>query len=174
MNVTVMGLDPASTRNMGMAIMEFNKSGKMKIIHTETVRFPDCSCDGERLNMCYQIINDNLKKYDISKVCIERSMGMGKVFVRNNLIEMTASIKMSAYDSSIALVEISPSHLKKVITGNGRANKTLLQRHIKEYFIKQLKDDETKRSEHEWDALGLIMCGAIDEDIVKYVPSEII
>jgi crossover junction endodeoxyribonuclease RuvC len=172
MNFIVMGLDPASTRNMGMAIMEFNKSGKMKIIHTETVKFPDCSCDGERLNICYDTIAKNIDKYKVNKICMERSMGMGKIFVRNNLIEMAAAIKMSAFDKSIELAEISPSHLKKVVTGNGRATKSILQKQIKEYFAKQLSNDDTKRSEHEYDAVGLIMCGAVDDNLLKYTPSE--
>jgi len=170
MSHVVMGLDPASTRNMGVAIMSVSKTGKLKVIHTETVRFPDCSCDGERLKICYNTIAQFIDDHKISKIYIERSMGMGKVFVRNNLIEMTGSIKMSAHDKKVDLIEISPSHLKKVVTGNGRANKALLQKNIKEYFVNQIGNDSQKRSEHEYDGVGLVLCGVVDEKLLKYEP----
>lgn len=149
----ILGVDPASLKNTGFSVVETNYNNH-KIIRKGTII---CNNDNEKhhLLQIYEYFIDIINEYNIDMLATERSMGFGKSFVRNQVTESTAIIKLVALQNNIKIVDISPKHWKKVLTGNGNATKKEGIEKVLEYFdIKK----EILCSEHEADSLALIAC----------------
>lgn len=151
--ITILGVDPASLKNTGFSVVESDYNSH-KIIRKGTLV---CNNENEKhhLLQIYEFFVDIIKTYNINILVIERSMGFGKSFVRNQVTESTAIIKLASLQSNIKVIDISPKHWKKVLTDNGNATKKEGIVKVLQYFdIKK----ETLCSEHEADSLALIAC----------------
>ena len=150
----VLSYDPASLKNMGVAVCSIDvKTKKIKVLESYTEVF-DVSLENKdrRLIVIKNVTEGLIKKHGVNVVTIERSMGFGKHFVRNQLSEGTGVIKLVACQKNVPIVEISPGTLKKQITGNGRASK----KEVMEAILKMFSlDKKNLSSEHEADALGV-------------------
>lgn len=98
-----------------------------------------------------------VKSHSIKILCVERSMGFGMAFVRNNLSETVGVVKLACHDMGVLVVELSPAHLKKIIAGHGKAKKTHIKKNVVAAF--NLK---TAGAEHECDAVALALTCYID------------
>ena len=162
MSYFIIGVDPASKRNMGIGVLKIEDYENFKVILHKTEVFPDFDSDGERLDYTYNILNKLFKEYEISYLSMESSTGFGKSFVRSNLQEGAGVMKLCAFHNKVEVVTPSPKHIKCVITDNGNAKKNLMKKAIAE-----LANIENADTEHECDAVGVALTCAIDKEILK-------
>jgi len=162
----ILGLDPASIRNVGYGCLSVNK-GKFEIVKHSTIVLPDFETDGVRLNHIYGQIDALLEDIKPDRIVIERSTGFGKSFVRSNLQESVGVMKYCAHKWDIPVTEISPTHMKLILCGNGKAKKAEVKK-----WSKELLGLKKKASEHAIDAMGLAYTWAVDENILEWLHKE--
>jgi crossover junction endodeoxyribonuclease RuvC len=162
----VLGIDPASIRNMGAAILKVDvEKRKFEVVWHSTVVLPDFETDGARLSHIYEEFQKILDEYNPSVMAIEMSRGFGKSFVRQNLQESVGVIKMCCHRGDVKVVEPAPNHIKLVIAGSGKAKK----KDMKIWVKKIVPDMEKPKTEHEADAVGSALTFLIDEDYIDRV-----
>ena len=154
--MVVVGQDPASVRNCGWAVLIY-AGGAIDLIEKYTQILDPEQGDLIRLKDIYSGLQKIIDRYNPHVLCLERSMGGGLSFVRNNLSENVGVCKLCCFNNGVAVHEISPSHLKKVITGSGKAKKKHIKANVKATF--GLK---TMGSEHECDAVAFAICYLVD------------
>jgi Holliday junction resolvasome RuvABC endonuclease subunit len=117
-------------------------------------RDPD---DIGRMRDIYDQAQKNILEFKPKILCIERSLGGGLQFVRGNLSEGVGVVKMCCHDMGVLVYEVSPGHLKKIITGNGRAKKKHIISNVAAWF-----GLDKKGVEHECDAVAFALCCMVD------------
>lgn len=164
--LVILGIDPASIRNMGAAILSVDlESRTFDVPWHSTVILPDFQTDGGRLSHIYDEFQKIVDKYKPSVLSIEFSRGFGKSFVRQNLQESVGVIKMCCNKNGIEVYEPSPSHMKLVIAGSGKAKKTDMKIWVKNIA----KDMDKPKTEHEADAVASALTYLIDKDIIDRI-----
>ena len=164
--LVVLGIDPASIRNMGAAILEVNTETRVfKVLWHSTVVLPDFKTDGARLTHIHDEFEKIVDKYKPTVLSIEFSRGFGQSFVRQNLQESCGVIKMCCHLNDIEVFEPSPNHMKLVIAGSGKAKKADMK-----IWVKKIAPDMDKpKTEHEADAVASALTYLIDEDIIDRI-----
>jgi len=160
-NIRVFGIDPASIRNLGIALLTINDDRKPKIEFHTTLVLPDFNTDGARYKSIYDSVNDCLIQYQPNVVVIELSRGFGKSFVRQNLQESVGVMKLCCHNNNIPLVEIAPTHIKLIVAGSGKAKKN----EIKNY-VKNIINMEKPKTEHEADAIASVLTYLVDQNLI--------
>jgi crossover junction endodeoxyribonuclease RuvC len=161
--ITILGIDPASIRNLGLAVISLEDS-KLSLIEHFTSVFPDFRTDGERLSYAYGQIQQIIDKFSPDVVSIELSMGFGKAFVRKNLQETVGIIKLCCHNNEIEIKEIAPKHIKLIIAGSGNAKKN----DIKEW-VKNIVNIQKQKTEHEADATAVALTYLIDKKLIDKI-----
>jgi Holliday junction resolvasome RuvABC endonuclease subunit len=164
--LTVLGIDPASIRNMGAAILKVDTEARsFEVAWHSTVVLPNFETDGARLSHIYDEFQKILDEYNPTVMAIELSRGFGKSFVRQNLQESVGVIKMCCHRNDVEVIEPAPNHIKLVIAGSGKAKKKDMK-----FWVKQIAPDmEKPKTEHEADAVGSALTYLIDEDFIDRV-----
>ena len=147
----IMGLDPASFKNMGFCIAKDSKD-LMKILKSGTIVFDvDKETKDERFIELEKKLEGLIKEYKIQTIAFERTQ-FGKAFVMSQIYETIGVIKLIAYKNCLTIKEISPMTAKKAITGNGRAKKKEIMQSVIDIFKINKKN---LSSEHEADAIAI-------------------
>jgi len=155
----ILSLDPASLKNLGIAILEIKKNNIKIIDHFTHVFKSNLENKEQRLVETKKIITKLIKKHNINQVLMELSLGFGKAFVRSQIIEITGVIKLVACEKKVNVKEIAPTRIKKLVTGSGKSKKTEMKKSIMERFNINKKDTGT---EHEVDAIGVALAYFIE------------
>lgn len=160
--MAVIGCDPSSTKNCGWSVVRF-EGGKPVLLFKQTQTIDRAQDDNGRYRDIYDFLADLAAKHGAKVLCIERSMGGGLQFVRNNLSETVGACKLCSHDKGIYVYETSPAHLKKVIAGHGRAKK----QHIKANVVATFGLAKAG-PEHECDAAACALSYFIDAGWAGY------
>lgn len=163
--ITVFGIDPASIRNLGIAIVGFETEKKKLDIKLHTTEvFPDFESDGKRLDYIYKIVQKIIDTYEPDVLAIELSMGFGKAFVRQNLQESVGVIKLCCARNNVLVDEIAPKHIKLIIAGSGKASKSDMKN-----WIKKIVSIEKPKTEHEADAAASAVTYLVDQGLMERI-----
>lgn len=158
--ITVVGMDPSSYRNCGWAVVSVDSLEDLspKLVAKYTQKLTKDENDFGRLRDIYNEFKIIVETYKPSVLAVERSSGGGLIFVRNNLSETVGVTKLACYDLGIKVAEVSPAHLKKIITGHGRGKK----KDIKSNIMACFGINKKAGSEHELDAAAMALCHIVD------------
>jgi len=160
--LTVLGIDPASIRNLGIAIVGVDTESRKFDVKTHyTDVFPDFESDGARLSHAYSVVQKIIEEYKPDVMAVELSMGFGKAFVRQNLQETVGSIKLCCFRNNVLVKEIAPTHIKLIVAGSGKAGKPEMKN-----WIKKIVGIERPKTEHEADAAASAITYMVDEGLI--------
>jgi len=164
----VVGMDPSSYKNCGWAVLKY-ENGQVKLIEKFTQVFvipPEIEDPWnylKRFRETYDLLEGLIKKHNAKMLCLERSMGGGLNFVRGNLSETVGIAKLCCHDNNCGVFETSPSHLKKQVTGSGKAKKKHIKANIMGFF-----NIYKSGSEHECDAASCALSFFLDAGWTGY------
>ena len=159
----LVGLDPASTKNCGWGVVKF-EDGKAVLLKKYTQVIERGQNDNGRLQDIFDETKKLIDEFHPIMFCIERSMGGGLQFVRNNLSENVGVVKLCCHQNGVGIYETSPAHTKKVVTGAGRAKK----KHMKANIVATFGLDKAG-PEHECDACAFALTCLVDQGWGGYV-----
>jgi crossover junction endodeoxyribonuclease RuvC len=152
----IVGLDPASYRNCGWGVLKI-EGGAAKLLEKFTQVLTRPQEDYGRLKDIYDKAQEILDKHKPKALVVERSMGGGLSFVRDNLSETVGVVKLCCFLNGVKVYEVSPAHVKKVIAGHGRAKKPHIKANVVATFGLAKPGPE-----HECDAVAFALSQLVD------------
>jgi crossover junction endodeoxyribonuclease RuvC len=149
-------MDPSSYRNCGWAVLAI-ENGSPVIKAKFTQKLEREQNDPRRYIDIYEELQKIVNTYHPTVIALERSVGGGLIFVRQNLNETVGVAKLSAARNNLSVYEVSPGTLKMLIAGHGHAPKKFIKANIVAFFglVKA-------GPEHECDAMSCALAYFID------------
>lgn len=136
----IMGLD-LSLNSTGIAVIEVLKGNKVKILNEERVNNVRAKQlpRGEKLFNIYYRIEELLDLYEDIPISIVKEKGFTKFAKATQaLFEVSGVAELVLFCNKRELnEEISPTSVKKFLTGNGKASKEDVDVGIRKYLIKE-------------------------------------
>jgi len=146
---------------VGISILE------MDVIHTMS-RYGNKSWE-DTLDRCTQLLQKVLElllKFRPTLILHEvPPVGRGMYRAESSTVTATV-IRCVGYSEKIPVSMVSAQRVKKCLTGDGNAKKRLVREALEKRFEVQLKTPGLKKTEHGFDALGIIV--TFLEDLSKY------
>jgi len=147
----ILSIDPGIA-NLGFAIIDNHNE---KIILTKHLQTTSDDTINERLKQITSLVSSYITNYNIQHIVFEELYVFGKKANISKVSQVIGAIRLLSIQNNIPLHLINPSHMKKIITDNGRAEKD----EILESIIDILPDSQYNQlinaENHEIDAIGI-------------------
>jgi len=147
----ILGIDPA-LNNTGIAILQV-KNNSLYVIHLTTIKQKTDEQISQKLLFLHQQLQLIIDLYKPNQVAIEET------FVNNNplsslkLGQARGAIMLTIAINNLPITQYTPTHIKKTVTGNGKADKLQLQK-----MLNLLLPQQNFSSNDESDALAIAIC----------------
>lgn len=148
----ILGIDPGSGR-LGLGLIEIVK-GKPHLMHYECIETAPNSPEGQKLSHIYDQIVRHLNEIRPDLLAIESLFFTRNVTSAFSVGQARGVVLLAAAQANVAVVEIAPLRLKKVLLGNGKAKKKDVQNFIRHYF--QI-DEKKKLGDDAADAVAIAL-----------------
>ncbi|MBL7072551.1 MAG: crossover junction endodeoxyribonuclease RuvC [Candidatus Omnitrophica bacterium] len=137
----ILGIDPGLVRT-GYGLIEVFSDERVKLIEAGVVKTRPDQGISNRLRIIYDNLNDIIRTYKPQVVVLEKLYSHYKHPATSILMGHARGVVcLLCGINSVQLVNYSATHIKKAVTGNGRAGKKQIQRMVKE-LLKLKKDPE--------------------------------
>ncbi|MBX4206015.1 crossover junction endodeoxyribonuclease RuvC [Candidatus Microgenomates bacterium] len=154
----VLGIDPG-TATTGFGVIELNHDG-LKVIDWGLIETSKDTLAHKRLAKIYEELSELIDKVKPDVFVIE------KVFFANNaktaisVGQAIGVMLLSAAYADVQVVEYSPMTIKKVLAGNGRADKKLMQQSVRKYLGAKVRSAKRKKThfDNAADGLAIALC----------------
>ncbi len=147
----ILGIDPG-TKIVGLGIIEV-KDGKISYVHHSSLDLRREKDSRKKLVQVFRKVSEIVTQYRIDEISLEKAYS-GKDYHASELLNQVRGIILLIGGlKNIPVFEYPPAKVKRIVTGNGRAEKFEVAR-IVEYTLSQ-KLDGTHDST---DALALALC----------------
>lgn len=143
----VLGIDPGYDR-VGFALVAENESVG-NVIYSDCFTPPKESLE-KRINCAVCETDRLIKKYKPNVVAIESLFFSKNKKTAMNIAEVRGAIKQKAVENGLEVVEFTPNEIKKVITGDGGADKAQVQK-----MICMLTEVGSGKMDDEYDAVAI-------------------
>ena len=152
----IIGIDPG-TICCGYGLLEAGKV-KNNLVHIASgdVKMKRKDPLQERLKVLYSSLDEIIKEYKPSQLCIEKIFYHRSIRSAFALGSTRGVVLLLAAQNDIPVFEYNPTAIKMALTGYGRAEKRQVQEMVK--IILNLKSSPTPMSEDTSDALALCIC----------------
>lgn len=160
----IMGIDPGTaTTGYGLIRRDGNRLEALSWGLIETNKNLPL---GERFIDIFSSISSLIRRYKPNAVAIE------KVFFASNAktaitIGQSQGVMLYCFArNKIDVYEYSPAHIKKTVTGMGRATKKDIQRSLRSFFGSKIRSPKNGKThfDNAADALAVALCHAISLD----------
>lgn len=168
----IAGLDPASIKNIGWSIVKIDTDKLNNIeVSAGTMVMEDVEKYHECLWPMFQAVENFILAYKPSSLVIEKTSSFSGGFITGQVSNCMGVILCCAVKHNITIEFVYPSHVKKVLTGKGKATKSVMKKSVQGILSTMLNIDKDKikyDSEHAYDAVGNILCYLIDGGVIKH------
>ena len=156
----ILGIDPG-TATTGFGLVNLNESGN-KVVTWGLIETDKSLLKEKRLDFIFEEIQALIRKYKPDVFVFE------KVFFSSNAKTVIAVgqaqgvMLLAAHKQKVHVEEYAPGTIKKMITGNGRANKKEVQEHIRRILGDRVKSAKHKKThfDNAADALAIALTHA--------------
>jgi crossover junction endodeoxyribonuclease RuvC len=154
----VLGIDPG-TATTGYGLIEYNNK-ICNAISWGLIETDKESILGKRLINIYKEISQLLKKYRPNEIAIEKIFFASNAKTAISIGQAQGVMLYSAARANINIFEYSPATIKKIISGNGRADKKVMQKSLRSVFGNKIRSQARKRThfDNAADALAVALC----------------
>lgn len=157
----VLGLDPG-TATTGYSLLELNGHGLVpldyNLIETKKTFTPP-----ERLSIIYDHVGEIIRSKTPDVMVIEKVFFSSNAKTAIRVGQAQGVMLLAAATFNLPVVEYAPGTIKKIVTGNGRANKKEMQASIYNIFKElgfEVKSEKNKKTHFDnvADALAIAYC----------------
>jgi len=151
----IIGFDPASVRNLGWSRVHTEDT---KVVQCEAGTFVISKVEEpwQSLWPIMQVVDDFLQKESPDFVVVEQTKTFGG-FIGGQVAGCMGVILACCGKYGVDVKFVHPTHLKKILTGSGKATKA----QVKNAVIAEI--NKKFDSEHAYDAAAVILCYLSDE-----------
>lgn len=117
----------------------------------------------ERLHIIGVAINEIIKEYNVTDLCIENSFKSVNIKTTQQLAKLQGISCYIGVDNGVKINIITPSSARKMVLGNGKATKIEVAKYIRDNYwdIGEFSDKETrtiKKTSDIFDSMLLGLC----------------
>jgi crossover junction endodeoxyribonuclease RuvC len=154
----VLGIDPG-TATTGYGILEVKGQGLMPL-EFDIIETKKHFTHAERLSMIYDHIREIIRKSEPDVMAIEKIFFATNAKTAIAVGQAQGVMFLAANDFKLPVVEYAPGTIKKIVSGNGRADKKAMQQALRSIFGASIRS-KAKRKTHfdnAADALAVAYC----------------
>lgn len=126
----ILGIDPG-TGILGFGVVEFMKSGKMKLITGGVITTPAHTPIEVRLEEIYDGLTEIIKETKPDQVSIEKLFFARNVTTAISVAEARGVAILTAQQAKLPIAEYTPMQIKQTLTGYGKAEKKQVQEMVR-------------------------------------------
>lgn len=152
----ILSLDPG-LNNIGYSIFD-NKNEK--IILTSELSIKE-KCLYKKLAISYETFLQLFQQYNFKTFLFEKPTFINKGATSQNINFNLGTILSLAAINKCEIQSYAPKQIKKILTGNGNADKNEVAKEVSKYF--KIKDSFT--SNHSSDSLAVLICFLKSQDV---------
>ena len=148
----ILGIDPG-TAATGYGIIE-TKKGKHKALGYGCIKTTPKTHYPQRLKIIYEEVGRIIKEYSPDIVAIEQLFFARNVVTAFSVGQAQGVVFLAAANAGLDVVKYPPLQIKRILTGQGRAEKSKVQKRVK----RLLKLKKIPRPVDASDALAVALC----------------
>lgn len=155
----ILGIDPG-TATTGYGILRTAGKGQPILLDFGWIKTEKNGEVGKRLDQIYKNINALLKRHAPDVIAIERLFFYSNAKTVMAVGQACGVIILAAARAKIPIFEYAPGQVKLVVGGNGRADKEVIKKTIRELF--NVRSPRKKRTHFDdvADAIAIALCHA--------------
>lgn len=163
----IVSADPASYKNLGVSKFTFAGDNKFEI-EAATLVLSNVTQSDPWLALwpTFQFFDEFITKNDPDLVIIEKTSSFSGSFITGQISNISGVLLAVCGKHECDVQFVYPTHVKKVITGKGKATKIQMKRSVSELIEKYTGQKMKFDSEHAYDACGNIFCWLIDNGLL--------
>lgn len=171
----IIGFDPANYRNLGWSRCIVTGKSDLRIqCISGTFVMPKTKkgMGHESLWPMFIAIDGFLESEKPDLVVIEHTSSFSGGYVTGQISHGIGVLLVCCVKHGVEIAFVYPSHVKKVVSGNGRASKTEIKKATKELLHQYCKEPVIFDSQHACDATANILCWLIDNEKIERTEKE--
>lgn len=156
-----MGIDPG-TATTGFGVLNVSK-GKLEAVEYGLIETDKDASPGLRLTKIYEDMTKLLlQKFNPDVVAIEKLFFATNAKTAMSVGEAKGVLILAAAKSNIEVYEYAPGTIKKVVGGNGRADKKMMQKAVRKILGNGIRSKAHQKThfDNAADALAVALCHA--------------
>ena len=157
----VIGIDPG-TASCGYGIVH-QSDGRLSAIDHGWWKTSARERPEERLKTIFDGVRQLLVEHEPDAVAVEESVVGADARTALSVGQARGAVLVAAASSGVACAEYSPTHVKRVVCGYGRAEKGQMQRMVRVL----LSLEKLPTPDHAADALAVAICHALAPPLLK-------
>ena len=169
MNLKIVAFDPASYRNLGWAVTKLNVSDSSVDAECTAGTFvlKDVEEPWMSLWPFFVLVDELISTVKPDLVIMEGTSSFSGSFITGQVANCIGVIYAACGKNEMDVDIVHPTHVKKVVTGKGRATKTIMKNSVIS-IVKELTGEEKIKydSHHAYDAMGNILTYLKDKNYV--------
>ena len=164
--MNVLGIDPG-TATTGYGVVRLSKDGVVAVgfglIETSKDGSP-----GRRLEVIHSELVKIIAKFKPDVMAIEKLFFAANAKTAIRVGQAQGAMLLAAANESVEVFEYAPGSIKKMVTGDGRADKKTIQRNLRKILGNGIRSAPRKRThfDNAADALAVALCHLATE---KYI-----
>ena len=163
----VLGVDPGTaTTGYGLIKVENNEFEVITFGLIETEKNGD---PGVRLNYIFNKMSFLLHKLSPDIVAIEKLFFAANTKTAIRVGQAQGVMLLSAAKLKLPVVEYAPGTVKKIVTGDGRADKIKVAKSVRKFLGARVRSKARKKThfDNAADALAIAICHAFKKEVIK-------
>lgn len=155
----IFGIDPG-TATTGYGVLKVSGRGAPLLLDFGWIKTEKNGEPGKRLDQIYQEMSALLKKHSPDVIAIERLFFYSNAKTVMAVGQACGVILLSAARAKIPIFEYAPGQVKLVVSGNGRADKKVIKKTIRELFNVRSPNKKKTHFDDVADAIAVALCHA--------------
>jgi len=154
----VLGIDPG-TATTGFGVINKLKNG-FEVVDWGLIETEKNDVTGKRLNFIYSEILGLLRKFSPDVLAIEKIFFATNAKTAISIGQAQGVILLAAAKCKVLVSEYAPGTIKKVVAGDGRADKKAMQKALRVHLGARIRSKKGKKThfDNEADALAIALC----------------
>jgi crossover junction endodeoxyribonuclease RuvC len=165
MLMIVLGIDPG-TATTGYGVVKINGDNSMLAVEYGLIETSKDTGAGARLMKIYdELVLEVIKSHKPDVFVIEKLFFATNAKTAIRVGQAQGAMLLAAARYNLPVYEYSPMTIKKVLTGNGRADKGMVQKSVRKHLgagVRKKKGEKT-HFDNAADALAVAICHVLKE-----------
>jgi crossover junction endodeoxyribonuclease RuvC len=156
----ILGIDPG-TATTGYGLIKVKKR-QYEVLEFGIIETDKNGNPGERLSDIYKQLRKILLEFSPDVMAIERLFFAANAKTAMRVGQAHGVMLFAAAKSKTTVVEYAPGTIKKIVSGDGRADKKLIQKSVRKYLGATVRSRKKKKThfDNAADALAVAICHA--------------
>jgi len=155
----ILGIDPG-TATTGYGVIKVNKNKKLEVLKFDLIETDKNGSPSKRLETIHKEMLQIFKKYKPDVMAIEKLFFAANAKTAIRVGQAQGIMLLAAANNNTEVFEYAPASIKKILTGDGRADKRKIQKHLRILLGNKIRSKPKKKThfDNAADALAVAVC----------------